>query len=368
MAETQNDTQKKTAVRRLVRGPDGRVHVVFVDADTGKQLQNIDNYHVIDSFQQQQEQLGISPLQNDKPADKTTAEQVKQSTVNEGKGNNSNATDQQQQNGGGQSNPAPRGMSNDFGFMQEPAALGAVGFMPGVVGAIGKAANVGFNVNNVAASNAARETLGLDRLGAKDTVKGALGFGAYDDGKVADVNIGTNGYTVDFGGVTTDNRTALTPNEARQRSMVTGQPIQEATPAQAAANAAAANTHRSGIGGLFDAAKGFAGNIFGGLWQGAKQVLSIDQPRVSPTEFDYVDTSYYPDAPTQSSGFSGGSNADRGTPGPVDSNIGAGIGSNGWGYSGDAVGATNGSYGGNTGGGFGGSGQADAARGSDGLY
>lgn len=117
-----------------------------------------------------------------------------------------------------------RSMSNNFGYTNKPGILGLAKMAPiPMVGMAAKGADLVMSVNNRAAVNAARNSIGLeDKLGLG-------GFLRDPNGYVADVNIGPNNYPVGLEAKDNTGRTTLTPNEARMRSMVTNQPLTESS-------------------------------------------------------------------------------------------------------------------------------------------
>jgi hypothetical protein len=123
----------------------------------------------------------------------------------------------------------PRNVDNNFGYAHKPGFIGAMGALPGPVGMVGKAASLAMNANNRQAVQDARQVLGLPQ-------KTNLGSFLQDNkGLVANVNISNpknpdQNETVPVGFEVSDKtgRTMMTPNEARNRSLVNPGSVAEA--------------------------------------------------------------------------------------------------------------------------------------------
>lgn len=110
----------------------------------------------------------------------------------------------------------PRTAVNNFGYENKPGFIEAANFIPGPMGLAGKAINVAMNVNNKVAIDKAREMLDLEPSGKMSNVLRDT------KGSIADVNIGGEDYSVGFEAVDNKGRTTLTPEEARERGLMTG--------------------------------------------------------------------------------------------------------------------------------------------------
>ena len=86
-------------------------------------------------------------------------------------------------------------------------------FIPGV-GPLVAIARCAQNINNAAAVDAARKSLGMSELEFEDYVKAAF-TGEYDTGVVGQMPIGSRDYTVGFGGRVTE------PTEEGQKAITT---------------------------------------------------------------------------------------------------------------------------------------------------
>src|SRR5687768_16343649 len=212
------------AIRKLVRGPDGTMQTVMVDARTNQPISDPNGYNIVENGNYLDpnalaQVAPVTPTEEEKP---TTAE---------------NILDDNRQGSGSDRSPSGladprdsvgrRGVEDNFGYVNKPGFMGLANFMPGPLGLAAKAANVGINVNNQMATNEARSMLGLDGVGAFGNVKGAI---KDNHGQVADVNIGKNTYSVGFEALSPTGQTNLTPQEAARRGALTG--IEEATAAQ----------------------------------------------------------------------------------------------------------------------------------------
>jgi hypothetical protein len=97
--------------------------------------------------------------------------------------------------------------------------MGFAGSLPGPLGLAGKAANAVANVNNVAAVNAGRQEMGLDKLSGFDSLRGAI---SDRKGQVAHVGINNENYSVGLEALDSMGRTTLTPAEAARRGQTLG--------------------------------------------------------------------------------------------------------------------------------------------------
>jgi hypothetical protein len=198
------------AKRKVVTGPDGTPHVVYVDLSTGQELQNLSGYHVIESGSYMDlDELGLSPTQSD-PNKETTAQKTIAS-IDPNKQLGSRGEKESKSGGfvGG------RNQGNNFGYINQPGALGIASMVPGPIGNVAKAAKVGIGMNNNAAINTARQTMGLPDQGIGSSIKGTV---KDQKGHVADVNL--NGVTHSVGLEALDKRgmTTMTPDEANKRA------------------------------------------------------------------------------------------------------------------------------------------------------
>lgn len=222
---------KGFAVPLLVRGPDGLNRTIYVDPATGNEVDPKDR-QVNDQFSQSLDAIGLKPTKEETPKAKAAAageeEKVRKYEIDDQR-NNQNATF-------GKNDGTSDSMNDNYGYMDKPGWMGLTSFAPGPLGMMGKAANMAINASNTAATNKARQAIGLEKKsvvgGAFRDKKGYIGDITYDatDGK--------QGVTspVSFE-ASVDGRTALTANEARMRSMLNG--AKEATSEEKKQNEAA---------------------------------------------------------------------------------------------------------------------------------
>lgn len=207
------------AIPRLVRGSDGLVHTIYIDAETGDILQSLDGYTVLSG----ENFLDPNSLQGGKGS-APSPEDYKEA-ANSVRGalemlHDSGSMDGQASRDFGQVDNSFRDPSNNFGYIDKPGWLDYAGKVPGF-GAVGKFANFAVNANNQSAVNAARTSMGLKPANVMGQVKGL----AKDaKGQVANVTVGDTGksYSVGLEAMSPDGKTNLTPNEARQRGLTLG--------------------------------------------------------------------------------------------------------------------------------------------------
>lgn len=241
-------------VRRVVQTPNGP-RTVFVDAQTGQQIQNPTGYKIQDTANTLSLQdLGISPTQpapNSQPEHTIAQETIKQNTLGSDSGSGGI---------GGNSGATSRDASNNFGYADKPGVVSVAAAMPGMVGMAGKAASIGYNASNVAAVNEARGMLGLEDASFGQNAKGFL---SDNKGIVAEVSIGKGQYAVGLNETTPTGRTTITPDEAMARSTFMGTPITEVSPeAKAKAESKFAEAFPDESKGLFSQAFSFVESLF----------------------------------------------------------------------------------------------------------
>lgn len=248
--------QPPYARRKLVRGPDGTVQVVYVDQQ-GNTIENLAGYNIAESGNYYNpDSLGRNDTPgatNEKSNQQSTARSVIQETT---RGERSDA-----QPGSGNFG---RSQANNFGYIDKPGFMGFTGMLPGPLGLAGKGANAAINANNVAAVNAARGMLGLPGTGLGGSIKGTL---KDNKGQVADVTLGSSTYATPVGleALSPSGMTNMTPQEAALRAQAVGG-IQLATDEQVAARNAAfdAEFGKPGfLGRISTVANNFIDDLFG---------------------------------------------------------------------------------------------------------
>jgi hypothetical protein len=208
------------AMTQLVRGEDGKMHSVYVDATTGQALSDLKGYTIIDgqtfydvtASDDKNKDGKVSTSETDTKASNIPSSDGSGRSVLQERGSGTSALD-------GPQTPGPAATaSNNFGYTSKPSGLGVLGLAAGVVNpALGGAvsmASKAINVGNMSAVNEARKGLGLPGLTGAQQVKGAL---KDNRGQIANVNIGDNKYSVGFEALSPDNKTNLTYNEAKTR-------------------------------------------------------------------------------------------------------------------------------------------------------
>lgn len=251
-----------------IRLPDGSLGTVNFDTVTGQQVGTPTQTNKIqtnDAFTSDLDELGLSPTPETPEAPKpTVAQEVKKAPVDR-----SNGGDRAQEAGQGGPSTQQAGLANfgrsatnNYGYINRPGALGFASMLPGAAGMAAKAVNAGISANNTAATNKAREQLGLDKV----SFGRALGNMFSDQkGQVADVKVGQNQYSVGLEALDKTGRTTLTPTEAAARAASNATSLIEATPAESkAARAEFTEEH----GSWLDRARTAVGDIFSSIFSG----------------------------------------------------------------------------------------------------
>jgi len=118
--------------------------------------------------------------------------------------------------------------NENYGYVDKPGYLSFLGMAPVPGAKMATAAiNSGINVGNNQAIRRAREAMGLPNAKpslAKDMISSPK------DGKIADVDIAGQTYSVGFEAQDKDKKTTLTPNEARMRGMMNGGMTEKSSP------------------------------------------------------------------------------------------------------------------------------------------
>ena len=274
----------------MVPGPDGVMQVVYIDPQTGMQ---VDGSGYTDGYTQSLNQLGLNPLQTDvKEKPKGTAQSIIHNEI-----------DQHADKTPDFSQGEKRGVLDNFGYINKPGWTGYTSLLPGPLGMVAKAGNTMINASNVAATNKARGMMGLDDLDTIDSVKGMV---KDRQGQVADVKIGDENYSVGFEAMTPDNRTNLTPTEAVTRANLAGGMKEEPNPAE---------EHTGIFSSIFDHATSFLDSLFGDEEKNKKdapEYTGLDRfpDRPASAYAGYTPESY--DSPIETSGIGRGSGYGRG--------------------------------------------------------
>lgn len=267
---------KGFAIRKLKRGPDGRVYVVFVDAKTGQEVKDAQSYNIIEQGHQVEtdSQTPVDETQNKEEPSLT------KKIISGRDGGSDDSMSQQVVN--------DREMGNNYNYYNSPSALGMAGFLPGPVGLAAKAGGLGIRANNEVATNEARDMLGMKDKGLMSTVKSLIGDqkGYIGDVSYDDPNKST---PVGFEALDKQGRTTLTPNEARNRQQLDPD-FKEATPAVMKQSVSSfkkenPNARQGLLSGLFSGARDLFSSILGGDKQsyafGGDTSKFPDQPNLS---------------------------------------------------------------------------------------
>lgn len=297
----------KNLVRRLVRGPDGQMRLIFVDPVTGTPVANPQGYNIVNPGNTQDlSELGLNPFKTDPPKGTEAPKSVSQTVINDQITNKNNDAGGAEGGSGFSRDP-----TNNYGYVDQPGFMGLTNYAPGMIGMVSKGINAGINANNMGAVNAARGVMGLEDLGPMDTAKGFFGFDkGLEKGHVADVSIGKNEYSIGLEAMDDLGRTTLTPEEAKSRSVSLG-PIKEIDDPEVGKSA-----HTSGgvFSGISNAVSSFMDSIFGPDEDDVK-----DDPLGPTYSYDPAvgaATQSFPDAPSAPS---------QAAPGSVGVNYSAGV-------------------------------------------
>lgn len=269
--------QKPVAVRRLVKGPDGVTRVMFVDPKTGAQIKNPAGYQIVDARNQSDfgrqinqggNQQGQQPeVQTPQGADQgvkpDTPQSLSQRLVSGDFRGERPAIAAAAQSG------TPQTMTSkaQFGenYINKPGWAGFAGMLPGPLGLVGTAANMGVNANNTAAVNNQRETLGFANKSALSNVGSTL---MDKQGYIGDQYDSRSQNVTPVGFEANDKfgRTTFTPEEARMRNEIAPKDtVREATAAETS-NAVSAYQDQYGTKGFLSALSTAAKGIFSGLF------------------------------------------------------------------------------------------------------
>ncbi len=203
-------------VRRLVRGPSGRMEVRYFDPETGMYVDDPTGYEVLDQNAYNSLNGAGMKVSGDDSGDDTAAEEVIDEAGSTSGDREDRYTLPEEPN-----TQVERNMATDYGF-EDPNKLVTMG--AGLLGGplIGGAVRFGQSYNNAEAVDAAREDLGMEGLSWWDKVKGGFS-GKYNNGAIGRDAIGENDYTAGFGGRVYEDEhgndiTTLTPNEWKKRT------------------------------------------------------------------------------------------------------------------------------------------------------
>lgn len=222
---------QRFAIRKVVRGENGLPQVIYIDSQTGEQLNSLEGYQVITAGNTETFDATKPSASGEDPTDEknTTAGRIKREVTNPESDSDGSNTSSGGRGIQGLGNFLDRSAANNYGYIDTPKALSLAGFIPGPIGTVAKTADRAVGVNNTLAANEARKSMGLGNLGIAQVIGNILGL--RDESSIADVNVNNRDYSVGFEALTPLGQTTLTPNEARRRNLA-GTPLTELTLAQ----------------------------------------------------------------------------------------------------------------------------------------
>lgn len=201
------------AIPQLIRGEDGLMHTIYVDARTGQPLQTLNGYTILSGNNYYQPQTTSGTDNSKEETDKNTKKAL---------GIQRESGGEKQDSYHGKPNTDPM---DNYGYEHKPGGLKYASYLPGGLGLVGRAVNAGWNLNNYGAVTTARSMLGLPDTGLKGAVKGTL---KDSQGQVSNnAQIGDKSYHIGFEALSPDGKTNLTPTEANNRRNLVGGVITE---------------------------------------------------------------------------------------------------------------------------------------------
>lgn len=270
------------AKRKVVTGEDGTPHVVYVDLDTGQELQNLSGYNIVEGSNfSDLDALGLSPTGPEAP--KTTAAQqtIKNINPTDMRGERDTSTAAGRNQG--------RSQANNFGYINQPGALGIASFVPGPVGMAVKAAKAGIGINNNAAINAARQMMGIPSQPLGSSLKGAV---KDQKGHVADVDVNGSMYSVGLEALDKRGMTTMTPDEASRRARANNVSVKLADDDMIAQKErefdAEFGKTKGLLGGFVSAASSFIDSIFGNEAEETSRSMNTGS-NFAPSERGFAD-------------------------------------------------------------------------------
>lgn len=175
------DPKKPYAVRRVEKKPDGMLRTIFVDAETGEEVFDLDKYNVVDGFTSNLEELKLLPKEEVEKAKKEIKDEEKKSGKHDDGGEYYHGLDPNSPEA-----KVARQAGFSDGYISENEALNIAKSMPGMIGMGAKGLDIARRLNNASVVNTARNTLGIEK-------KEGLG-----PGQVGDITIGGKNYPVGF--------------------------------------------------------------------------------------------------------------------------------------------------------------------------
>lgn len=208
---------KPYAIQKTIQNPDGTVQTIFVDAKTGKQV-NPKGYQIIQQSNIPDTTRNSTEVQNNITAPGENS-RVSNTEIVSGTKESPNSSVQK----------AVNTSDENQGYVNKPAALGLTGFLPTPLALAGLATNLGLNANNQKQIADQRTALGFSEPTTGQKVGGTVfdTHGYIGEAKISRANGTQEIVPVSFEAVDKNNRTTLTPEEARKRELIS-QNLEEA--------------------------------------------------------------------------------------------------------------------------------------------
>lgn len=190
---------------------DGTIGSYYIDPDTNKLVESLEDIDLSD-LENMDELDVINGYTGEKSSAKDEPEMIQQGFIPKDRTGDKNPMGEK---------AGPRTAADNYGYIDAPRAMDFAGMMPGPIGFAAKATEAAINANNAEAKNTARRAMGLPE---KSVVKGMLSEAGFrnSQGKIADVSINANNYSVGLEALDADGRTTLTPEESRKRAATLG--------------------------------------------------------------------------------------------------------------------------------------------------
>lgn len=231
-----NMSTGRFAIRKIVKSPNGLPITIYIDAQTGERLTDLNGYELINPDNTGGIDINTTAIQDTIKEDdldgerESVAKKIIDGTLFENTDNGGDVDGLGLANKE-ESTATNRNPANNFGYRETPRAVRIASALPGGLGMLSKAGRVGYGINNMEAVGKARDSIGLtdNNSEKKNTIASMLGsvVGLSDASRVANVRIGEKDYTVDFDAQDKEGRTTLTPNEARTRGLLNPDGIRE---------------------------------------------------------------------------------------------------------------------------------------------
>lgn len=312
----------KYAIPKLVKDPNGRPLLIYIDTVTGERLDSLEGYTLIQNENSLESIRGQPTTPEPAEVELTDLEAGEEDRgfLNRSEGNYTpnqslGTSNVQRRDGPDFSRYTERTPQQNYGYIDRPNYLSLTNSIPGVLGTASKATDVAIQANNSLARNRARETLGQEKKNVIGQTFSSM-LGIRDPSVVSRVAINSKPYAVGFEALDKKGNTTLTPQEARRRSLTLDSqlPVAELTNRQFTALAPQTQSKQNArdrglIGNVVDGARRGVSNLVRGFVGGNNNPV--------PTG----NTQQFPDAPTETNTQQASSN--RGLGGPSGRDISA---------------------------------------------